>query len=81
MVLNQINHAAESALGPLRQCDSEAYWMNYTLPHDFMNQFKKNGMLASYFEYPENPGILNLYKPIIWKNHGLIDSIGKHPLF
>ena len=75
MVLNQINHAAESALEPLRQCDSEAYWMNYTLPNDFMNQFKKNGMLASYFEYPENPGILNLYKPIIWKNHGLIDSI------
>ena len=77
MIIGQINWACESSLGPLAQCDSELYWSNYTLPHDFMNQFKRNGMLSTYFEYPENRGELSIYKPIIWKNKGLTASIVK----
>jgi len=77
MIIGQINWACESSLGPLAQCDSELYWSNYTLPNDFMNQFKQNGMLSTYFEYPENRGELSIYKPIIWKNKGLTASIVK----
>jgi len=77
MIIGQINWACESSLGPLAQCDSELYWSNYTLPHDFMNQFKRNKMLSTYFEYPENRGKLSIYKPIIWKNKGLTASIVK----